>query len=213
MNKSVQYFSSTSSANLSKNKIGLACIIAFTASLSAQALWAGDLDKKHAKPPVSASVLLPLTIGWYNGQQVNYIQTEASDQGVATQTGVNYVPKLANAINAQAVDDIFVVTNFTQGNVIASAPSPTGPDNLDQNYSPLWQVSTVTWNPGATPSLLTSEAAILGAEASGLVTISQKNIIVNCPVIFTPDGGLLPNAKIMIGHRGDEERGSSASAN
>jgi hypothetical protein len=33
--------------------------------------------------PVSYSVQLPLIPGWYKGQQIFYLQTEASDQAVA----------------------------------------------------------------------------------------------------------------------------------
>src|SRR5438067_87379 len=91
-------------------------------------------------------VVLPLVQCWYKGQVAYYIQTEASDAGLAQQQGVNYVPRLANVITADAVDDIYHVTNFTQGNVIPSAPIPAGPGNTDPAYSPLWQVSLVTWN-------------------------------------------------------------------
>ncbi len=187
-------------------KLALGCILALAAGMSTQALWAGNSGNAgsyHSKVPAAPRVTLPLVTGWYDGEPVQYIQTEASDQGVAEQQGVNYVPKLANAISAQpaAVDDIYVVTNFTQANIIASAPNPTGPGNLDQEYSPLWVVSTVTWNAGTTPYTLTSEAAVTTAEANGLVTLAQTDIVVNCPVIFTREGGLLPNAKITIDHR------------
>ena len=97
------------------------------------------------------------------------------------------------------------MTNFTQANIIASAPNPTGPGNLDQEYSPLWVVSTVTWNNGTTPYTLTSEAAVTAAAANGLVTVGETNIVVNCPVVFTEAGGLLPNTKITIGRRGDND--------
>ena len=147
-----------------------------------------------------ATVQIPLVQCWYNGQVAYYIQTDASDQGVAEQQGVNFVPRLATAIDSDAVDDIFVVTNFTQGNVIPSAPIPTGPGNMDMEYSPLWQVSTVTWEQGTDPRVLRSEEEVLQAQADGLVTIVKTNIVVNCPVIFTPEGGLLPTAKISVGH-------------
>jgi 6-phosphogluconolactonase (cycloisomerase 2 family) len=91
-----------------------------------------------------------------------------------------------------------VVTNFKQANVIPSAPIPAGPDNADPDYSPLWQVNTVTWNQGTTPHTLRSEDEVKAAETDGLVKIVKTNIVVNCPVIFTPQGGLLPTAKITL---------------
>ncbi|MEJ2685577.1 MAG: hypothetical protein P8Z71_14435, partial [Candidatus Sulfobium sp.] len=144
-------------------------------------------------------VELPLVSCWYKGQVAYYIQTEASDQGVARQQNVHFVARLADAITADAVDDIYAVTNFSQGNVIPSAPIPAGPDNSDPEYTPLWRVSKVTWNPGATPHTLTSEEEVLAAQSDGLVTIEQTDIVVNCPVIFTPAGGQLPTAKITTG--------------
>src|SRR5260221_14100934 len=93
-------------------------------------------------------------------------------------------------------DDIFVFTNFTQGNVLASAPHPAGPTNSDTNYSPLWQVSLVTWVAGREPRVLTSQADVTTALAAGDVTVQRTPIIVECSVIFTPGGGLLPGARV-----------------
>ncbi len=141
-------------------------------------------------------VELPLTQGWFNGKPAFYISTDASDQAVAKSFGANYVPALANALNANpsAVDDIYAITNFTQGNVLPSAPAPSGPNNSNRAYSPLWQVSTVTWVAGATPRVLKSEAEVLAAASARQVTISKTNIVVNCPVVLTPDGGKIPHS-------------------
>ncbi len=142
----------------------------------------------------------PIVFCWYKGQPALYIQTDASDPTLAAQQKVNLVPQLTNAVNAPggAVDDIYHVTNYKQGNIIASAPIPTGPKNTDPNYSPLWQVTTVTWNTGATPRVLTSEEDVLGARDNGEVTLTKTNIVVNCPVIYTPQGGKLPLVKIHL---------------
>jgi hypothetical protein len=148
------------------------------------------------------SVILPLVHCWYKGKVAYYIQTDASDPSFASQQGVNLVPRLSNAISAGAVDDIYHVTNFNQGNVIPSAPIPAGPGNADPNYTPLWQVSLVTWQSGTTPYTLKSEEDVLNAQSQGLVEIVKTNIVVNCPVIFTPYGGLLPTAKIIGDHKG-----------
>lgn len=142
----------------------------------------------------------PVVFCWYKGQPALYIQTDASDPAVAAQQGVNLVPQLSNAINAPggAVDDIYVVTNFKQGNVIPSAPIPAGPANSNSQYSPLWQVSLVTWNNGVTPTTLKSEEEVLAARDAGKVSLQKTTIIVNCPVIYTPYGGQLPTVKIRL---------------
>jgi hypothetical protein len=141
--------------------------------------------------------------GWFDGKVVYYISTDASDAGVAKGMGANFVPGLANALTASptAVDDIYAFTNFTQGNVIPSAPGPVGPMNKDTTYTPLWRVSTVTWNTGTRPVTLTSEAQIKQAASVGLVTISQTDIVVNCAVVARPGAGKLPGSKLLFGEK------------
>jgi hypothetical protein len=178
----------------------LGCALALAVTFAPQLSFAAQLYPSGKGHQVAATVRLPLVSGWYNGQEILYIQTEASDQGLAQSQGATYVPRLVNAIPtngaASPLDDIYAISGFTQGNVTASAPLPTGPGNQDANYSPLWQVSVVTWVNGVTPHLLRSEQEIFAARDQGLVTIDKKNIVVNCPVIYTPTGGLLPNAEV-----------------
>lgn len=186
--------------HLSLFKSVVAGVLAMAATLAVQPVLA---DTHQAAAPTASSVLLPLVQGWYDGEQVLYIQTEASDPDVAKAQNVNYVPRLANAIPADAnapssVDDIYVISGFDQANVIPSAPNPAGPENQDAEYTPLWQVSVVTWVSGTTPYLLKSEQDVMNAKDQGLVTIAKTNIVVNCPVIFTSTGGLLPTAKLLI---------------
>jgi hypothetical protein len=109
---------------------------------------------------------------------------------------------LANAANSQAVDDIYVFSNFKQPNVVPSAPHPFGPQNADPDYTPLWQVSSVTWNPGSQPRVLTSEAAIRDAASNNELTISKTDIVLNCPIL----GSSAPTAAIL---NFDIDRGSA----
>lgn len=148
-------------------------------------------------------VTLPLVICWHDGKKDLYIQTDASDPAVAAAQSVNYVPQLANAIDAPngAVDDIYVFTNSTekdQYNILPSEPKPVGPNNRDTSYSPLWQVSQVTWKDGVTQRTLKSESEVKDAEAKGLVLVVKTRIVLNCPVVYTEAGGLLPKAVIRL---------------
>jgi hypothetical protein len=166
---------------------------------------------------VSPRVSLPLQVGFFNGATALYITPEvgvdpnapaaiiAAAKQVAIGFNSNFIPQNFGALpGSTAVDDIFVFTNFTQGNVLASAPHPAGPANADTNYSPLWQVSLVAWNSGRQARVLTSQTDITDAAAAGDVTIQKTPIIVECSVIFTPGGGLLPGARITRG--ADRER-------
>jgi hypothetical protein len=171
----------------------------------ARAQSEGDSDDRAAAPRVS----LPLQVGFFNGATALYITPEvgvdpnapaaiiAAAKQVAEGFSANFIPQNFGALpDSSAVDDIFVFTNFTQGNVLASAPHPAGPTNTDPNYSPLWQISEVSWNPGRQARALTSQTDITSAAAAGDVTIQKTPIIVECSVIFTPGGGVLPGARI-----------------
>jgi hypothetical protein len=157
---------------------------------------------------VSARVSLPLQIGFFNGQTALYITPEvgvdpsagtsivAAAQQVAVGFNANFIPlNFASLPGSGAVDDIFVFTNFSQGNVLASAPDPAGPGNTDTDYTPLWQVNLVSWVKGR-PTVLTSQADITTAAQNGFVSVQKTPIIVECSVIFTPRGGLLPLATV-----------------
>jgi hypothetical protein len=89
---------------------------------------------------VSARVSLPLQIGFFNGKTALYITPEvgvdpnagpstvAAAQQVAVGFNANFIPlNFASLPGSGAVDDIFVFTNFNQGNVLSSAPNPAGP--------------------------------------------------------------------------------------
>src|SRR5260370_40265393 len=113
-------------------------------------------------------VSLPLQVGFFNGDTALYITPEvgvdpkapatiiATAKQVAAGFNANFIPQNFGMLpGSTAVADIFVFTNFTQGNVLASAPHPAGPTNSDTNYSPLWQISLVTSVAGLEPRALT----------------------------------------------------------
>ena len=171
-------------------------------TISAVALLAAAMVAMPAmsrdRGPSKTVIELPAVPGWYDGKRALYVSTDASDAGVAAAMGANFVPALANALSASptATDDIYAVTNFAQSNILPSAPSPAGPKNTSPAYTPLWQVSTVTWADPSKATTLRSEDEVLAAGAAKLVTISKTHIVVNCPVAYTPQGGLLQGAKI-----------------
>ena len=154
----------------------------------------GDgLGNPFAPPVIHAT--LPLTLGWFNGEPCFYLSTEASDPGVAASFNANYAPVLANAASPVP---IYVVANFSQGNIVPSAPIPAGPGSTSANYSPLWQVHMVTWNSGATPQLLTSVQQVMAMQTAGQITVAPTDIIVNCSIIWTQAGGVVPGSTVSM---------------
>lgn len=150
-------------------------------------------------------VQLPLIGGWHDGQRVHYITTDASDMAAATKMAANFSPRLTNALpevpqtpgQRSALKRIYAVTNFEQGNVLPSAPIPVGSTSTDKAYSPLWRMFKVTWAAGSTPKMLRSEEEVLGAIERGWVTMVATDIVVNCPVVNSARGGLLPGATLI----------------
>ena len=77
-----------------------------------------------------------------------------------------------------AVAPIWAVTNGVadQHNVVDTVPG-------DEDYTPLWGVSMVTFAEGVEPYLLTSAADVEAAVEAGDATIEETDVVVNCPVL------------------------------
>jgi hypothetical protein len=133
--------------------VSLVVVVGALAALAAVPALAADGPVKQFSQKV--------TLGFYRGQVISYF-----DFGPV---------KLAKG-NKTA--PIWVVTNGVaeQRNVIDVVPGQKG-------YTPLWAVSTVTWNDGVTPRVLRSRAAVVAAAKKGELTIAKQAIVVNCPVL------------------------------
>ena len=153
----------------------------------------------------SGFVQLPLIGGWHEGHRVHYITTDASDRDFAAKKAANFAPRLASTLpdspqrpgERNALERIYAVTNFEQGNVLPSAPVPGGSGNTDKAYSPLWRMFKVTWQSGSVPVTLRSEEEVLAAAERGLLTIEPTDVVVNCPVVYSERGGLIPGATLV----------------
>ncbi len=185
---------------------------------------------------VSASTTLPITIGYFGGQPALYITPEvgvdpAAGGGayiglakfLAKAFNANYIPQNFAALttppnNTAVSDPIFVFPagtptafngTFIQPNILNSSPHPTGPYNADTNYSPLWQVTLVYFQPGKA-HLLKSAQDVAAAKAAGELLPgfpAAVPVIVECSVIYTPEGGPLPTATIQKVRKDDDGDG------
>ena len=169
--------------------------------MAALALVGCAVPPKPNNPP-QAIIELPAVMGWFEGQVVHYVTTDTSDAAMSADMGVNFVPRLAYALGAppgtpNAVERIYRFTNFEQGNVLPSAPVPTGPGNKDRAYSPVWVLVMVTWRAGQQPRILRSEEEVLAAQEKGQVSLQTTQAVVNCPVIITAQGGALRGARLV----------------
>jgi hypothetical protein len=142
----------------------------------------------------SADDLAPLVGGLYDGEDVFFIHTEASDPDVASLLTdmmgpvVVTVPSLAE-IPAELLGDVYVFTNGIAG----MGPLGFQPDVFDtvpgdEDYTPLRAVVLVTWLEEATPRLLGSIETIQAAADAGEIALERSGIVVNMPILVWPGG-------------------------
>jgi hypothetical protein len=101
------------------------------------------------------------TEGFYRGQTIEYL-----DFGPVKLKPGNKVAPLWSVTNG--VED--------QYNIVDVVPGQKG-------YTPLWEVTLLTWKDGVTPRRLTSAAAARKALAAGELTAKKPGVVVNCPII------------------------------
>ncbi len=138
---------------------------------------------------------IPLHQGYYNGESVHFIITDASDSKhaeiITENQGwkVELAPPLANAPD-EALSTTYIFTNGVKGDGVHGFQSevftstPAQPDI----YSALTSHVHVMWNDGADPSVLTSEEDVLAAEEAGSVTLEPLKVVINMPQIVWPGG-------------------------
>jgi hypothetical protein len=144
---------------------------------------------------LSTNDYAPLVMAYYEGEDMFFVHTEASDEGVATMLTemmngplVVLVPELADAPET-LLADVYVFTNGLEGH----GPFGFQPDIFDsvpgdKNYRPLRAVNLVEWNENAGVRELRTLAELKTAENNGEVTITRPDIVVNMPVLVWKDG-------------------------
>ena len=137
----------------------------------------------------SIPIDIPLIEGFVNGNPVFYINTDISDQNLASQltstTGfrVNYAPLLAQAPN-DGVAQFYVFKNGIKGTgTLGFQPTVGNAQPSDAKYSPLWKINIVEWKNGVTPIQLKSEKEVMDTKAKGDLTVTPTNIVANCPFV------------------------------
>ncbi len=157
-------------------------------------------DSNHYKiqnlTKTNIPITFPLIKGYVKGNEVFYITTEVSDKTIAkhlsniTNSRVTYTPSLKLA-SQNSLANIYEFKNGIKGsgpegfqpNVADSQPG-------DSSYSPLWRINLVEWKTNVTPKELKSESDIINAQKVGQITITQTDIVVNCPFVKWSDGEL-----------------------
>ncbi|KAG2475601.1 MAG: hypothetical protein NPMRIOTA_120016 [Nitrosopumilales archaeon] len=128
--------------------------------------------------------------GWGpDGKTIYYIVTDATPTGPADMMGVVDAPKLAQTFATAASVDLFQFKNGIKGSgplgfqpgIAASAPG-------DENYSPLWRISLISWNDPNVASILETIDDINSMKSDDKISVElarpmKSDHIVNCPFI------------------------------
>jgi len=130
------------------------------------------------------TVRLPLYKGTANGHTVWFVLTEASDAGLAKNSGLNYAPKLANiGISCPAC-----VQTVTLDSPTADA-NKFGPAIVhfagEPDFTP---TRTLVPGPNGFPPASFSPGAIAGPGYSPFIRIDGSSVVYNAPIVATGDG-------------------------
>ena len=162
---------------------------AMTSSMSSNTMTSQDLGSVLRLSNANLPIVIPLVRGLYDGKDVFYITTEASDAGAAstltnfTNFPVTFAPALSKTPPGASAN-IYLFKNGVKGDGIMGF-QPQVVDSIpgEAKYSPLWRVNVVEWKDPTTATILGSDDDVLAAESKGLVTVTATHLIVNCPII------------------------------
>lgn len=136
----------------------------------------------------------PPVKGFYKGQEIQFIHTEASDRQVAEMLTrmmgpkVLVVPSLVE-VPGRLLADVYVFTNGVRG----EGPFGFQPDVFDTapgdpRYTPLRRVNLVTWGEGVQARVLRAADEVTAAAAKGELSGRQPGVVVNMPFLTWPGG-------------------------
>ncbi len=118
----------------------------------------------------------PVFAGFKDAHTVTYLATDTSSKNQAAVMHINYSAALAAD---QASPSIYLVDGRTAPHQVAVFGSEPG----EQDYSPLWRETIVTWKAGVNRLLLTSAAQILALTEQGKLTVTANGVVLNCPIV------------------------------
>jgi hypothetical protein len=134
-------------------------------------------------------LVIPLVKGLYDGKDVFYITTEASDSSVAsdlskfTNFPVTFAPALAKVPSSSQANIYAFKNGVKGGGVLGFQPNVVDSIPGDSKYRPLWKINLVEWKDPSTATVLGSEDDIMSAFNSGKIRITPTTIVVNCPIV------------------------------
>jgi len=145
--------------------------VCLVAAAAASAVSGGSL---HLGP--ASQVRQHAFQGFYDGHKDTYLVTDVSSKSQAKALHINYSASLAHVKNIPA--QFFVVGRHAAGQLAVFGSEPG-----ESDYNPLWIELFVTWKPGVTAKLLTSDNQVNSLAAKHKLTVKNAKIVLNAPII------------------------------
>lgn len=185
--------------------ITIGMLLLLAVSLVGQAT-ADTMELKLSRASVPANI--PLHKGFYEGNELYYIITDANDVEHANEITkkqkwrVELAPLLSQTPK-ESLDNVYMFTNGVKGQgihgfqdeVFSSTPAQS------DRYSAVRSVVHVKWRRFKSSEVLSSEQAILDAERAGKVNLQQTDVVINMPQVKWAAGQLpVKNDKMLTDH-------------
>ena len=157
-------------------------------------------------PATPVSISLPLSRGYVNGKIAYFVATDASDNSTALEISrnlkykVNFSPSLS-LVPESSRQQGYEFLNGVRGQGAFGYQLPVASKlPVDKDYSPIVQLNFVKWSiniagfnhvysnhTSNTARQLKSVSEIMSAQTNKELTIARTNILVNSPVILSPN--------------------------
>lgn len=143
---------------------------------------------------MKAPAVVPIGKAYAEGQEIFFMHTEVSDEGVAKiltdmmNSPVLVVPSLAKASD-EMLANVYVFKNGVKG----MGPLGFQPDVFDNppgtaGYRPLRRLILVTWQDAQAARELKSLTEVQAALDKGELTAEQPGVVINMPFVTWPGG-------------------------
>ena len=131
--------------------------------------------------PAQVSRTMAAFPAYYDAHQDVIVVTDAYPERAAGMFHANFAPSLS-VVKPASQPAWYIV----HGRAAAGQLAVLGSEPGESDYSPLWQTVIVTWRPGVTPKVLTSDNMILSLAKKGELTAKFTAILVNATVVGRP---------------------------
>lgn len=128
-------------------------------------------------------VTMKLHKGAFDGKDLYFVRTDASDRAFATAEKLVFVPKLATLTGAGLSGTVYLFDNGATGQAPVFSNEPGG-----DGYTPAWSVHRARWT--GEPKAVKSVREVQDAERAGALSVDKTGTIVNYSMIKWSTGSL-----------------------